>query len=131
MRRELGVSEQTDHRWRNRFGGLKVDDATLKRLLAEAGLEKAALKELTEGDFQARAGAAPPSITSSTRCGWANGWRAVRSGSLAPRIGARSRATRPRTRTGRLGTGSELGQMTIPATGTGGRITTPAARGRR
>jgi hypothetical protein len=48
--RELGVSEQTDHRWRNQFGGLKADDAkrlkdleqesTLKRLLADAELER-------------------------------------------------------------------------------------------
>src|SRR5271165_6673628 len=55
--RELGVSEQTYYRWRNQFGGLKADDAkrlkelerenaTLKRLLAEAELEKAALKEI-------------------------------------------------------------------------------------
>lgn len=60
--RELGVSEQTYHRWRNQYGGLKADDAkrlkelekqnaTLKRLLAEAELEKAALKELAEGNF--------------------------------------------------------------------------------
>ena len=57
----------TDHltrpyRWRNQYGGLKADDAkrlkelekqnaTLKRLLAEAELEKAALKELAEGNF--------------------------------------------------------------------------------
>ena len=55
--RELGVSEATYHRWRNQFGGLKADDAkrlkdlerenaTLKRLLADAELEKAALKEI-------------------------------------------------------------------------------------
>jgi putative transposase len=55
--RELSVSEQTYYRWRNQFGGLKADDAkrlkvlerenaTLKRLLAEAELEKAALKEI-------------------------------------------------------------------------------------
>ena len=60
--RELGVSEQTYYRWRNQFGGLKADDAkrlkelekqdaTLKRLLAEAELEKAALKELAEGNW--------------------------------------------------------------------------------
>ena len=47
---------------RNQYGGLKADDAkrlkelekqnaTLKRLLAEAELEKAALKELAEGNF--------------------------------------------------------------------------------
>lgn len=60
--RELGISEQTYYRWRNQHGGLKADDAkrlrelekqnaTLKRLLAEAELEKAALKELAEGNF--------------------------------------------------------------------------------
>src|SRR6478752_3345192 len=54
--RELGVSEATDHRWRNQFGGLKAEDAkrlkglerenaTLKLLLADAELGKAALKE--------------------------------------------------------------------------------------
>src|SRR5205809_984415 len=54
--RELQVTEATYYRWRNQFGGLKADDAkrlkdlerensTLKRLLADAELEKAALKE--------------------------------------------------------------------------------------
>lgn len=49
--RELGVSEPTYHRWRNQFGGLKAEDAkrlkdlerenaTLKRLLADAELGK-------------------------------------------------------------------------------------------
>jgi len=49
--RELAISEQTYYRWRNQFGGLKADDAkrlkdlerenaTLKRLLADAELEK-------------------------------------------------------------------------------------------
>ena len=60
--RELGVAEQTYYRWRNQFGGLKADDAkklkelerenaTLKRLLADAELEKAALKEIAQGNF--------------------------------------------------------------------------------
>ncbi len=60
--RELGVSEQTYYRWRNQFGGLKADDAkrlkdlerensTLKRLLADAELEKAALREIASGNF--------------------------------------------------------------------------------
>src|SRR3954465_206118 len=55
--RELQGSEQTYYRWRNQCGGLKADDAkrlkdlerensTLKRLLADAELEKAALKEI-------------------------------------------------------------------------------------
>ena len=59
--RELQVSEQTYYRWRNQFGGLKADDAkrlkdleensTLKRLLADAELEKAGLKEIARGNF--------------------------------------------------------------------------------
>jgi hypothetical protein len=47
------------HRWRDQFGGLKAEDAkrlkdlerensTLKRLLADAELEKAALKEIAK-----------------------------------------------------------------------------------
>ncbi len=49
--RDLGVSEASYHRWRNQFGGLKAEDAekledlerenaTLKRLLADAESEK-------------------------------------------------------------------------------------------
>ena len=60
--RELQVTEATYYRWRNQFGGLKADDAkrlkdlerenaTLKRLLADAELEKAALKEIARGNF--------------------------------------------------------------------------------
>lgn len=60
--RELQVSEPTFYRWRNQFGGVKADDvkrlkelerenATLKRLLAEAQLEKAALKEIARENF--------------------------------------------------------------------------------
>lgn len=60
--RQLGVSEQTYFRWRNQFGRLKAQDAkrlkelerenaTLKRLLADAELEKAALKEIAKGEF--------------------------------------------------------------------------------
>ena len=63
MCRELGVSEATYHRWRNQFGGLKAEDAkrlkdlerentTLRRLLADAELEKAALKEIARGNFR-------------------------------------------------------------------------------
>ena len=60
--RQLEVSEQTYHRWRNQYGGMKADDAKrlkelerengrLKRLLAEAELDKAMLKEMAEGNF--------------------------------------------------------------------------------
>ena len=60
--RELQVSEQTYYRWRNQFGGMNANDAkrlkdlerenaTLKRLLADAELEKAALREISRGNF--------------------------------------------------------------------------------
>lgn len=60
--RALGVSEQSYYRWRNQYGGLKAADAKrlkelevengrLKRLLAEAELEKLALKEIAKGEF--------------------------------------------------------------------------------
>ncbi|QDU59930.1 Transposase [Planctomycetes bacterium Pan216] len=58
----LGVSEQTFHRRRHQYGGMKADEARrlkeleqenakLKRLLAEAELDKAMLKELAKGNF--------------------------------------------------------------------------------
>ena len=64
--RQLNVTEATYYRWRNQFGGLKAEDAKklkhlekqnlqLGILLAEAELEKAVLKELAEGNFQATA----------------------------------------------------------------------------
>lgn len=52
----LGVSEATYHRWRNQYGGMKAEEAKrlkalemenarLKRLVAEAELDKAILTE--------------------------------------------------------------------------------------
>ena len=72
--RELQITEATYYRWRNQFGGLKADDAkrlkdlerenaTLKRLLADAELEKAALKEIateTSEPGTLAGGRAPP-----------------------------------------------------------------------
>jgi len=60
--KQLEISEATYHRWRAQYGGLKADDAKrlkelraentcLKRLLAEAELEKDALRELAKGTF--------------------------------------------------------------------------------
>ena len=60
--RHLEISDQTWHRWRNQYGGMKADDAKrlkeleketarLKKLLAEAELDKSMLKELAEGNF--------------------------------------------------------------------------------
>jgi transposase-like protein len=57
----LEVSEQTFHRWRQQYGGMKAEEAKrlkeledenkrLKKLLAEAELDKAILKEVLEGN---------------------------------------------------------------------------------
>ena len=58
----LEVSETSYHRWRNQYGGMKANEAKrlrelesenarLKKLLAEAELDKSMLKELAEGNF--------------------------------------------------------------------------------
>ena len=60
--RKLGVTEQAYYRWRKEYGGLKTDqarklkdlekeNARLKRLLAEAHLDKAMLQEVASGNF--------------------------------------------------------------------------------
>ena len=60
--RELGISEQTFHRWRNQYGGMKANDAkrlkelerenaTLKRIVADKELEVVALKEISRGNW--------------------------------------------------------------------------------
>jgi len=57
----LEVSEATFHRWRNQYGGMKSEEAKrlkelegenakLKKLLAEAELDKAMLKEALKGN---------------------------------------------------------------------------------
>ncbi|MEZ5281293.1 MAG: IS3 family transposase [Acidimicrobiales bacterium] len=58
--REFGIAESTWHRWLSQYGGMKADDAKrlkelesenaqLKKLLAEAELDKAMLKEIGVG----------------------------------------------------------------------------------
>jgi len=58
----LEISENTFHRWRNQYGGMKASDAKrlkelefenrqLKRLVADKELENLALKELAEGKW--------------------------------------------------------------------------------
>ena len=60
--KQLEVSEQTLHRWRAQYGGLKADDAKrlkqlerengrLKRIVADQLLENQALKEIARGNF--------------------------------------------------------------------------------
>lgn len=58
----IGVKEQTYYRWRGEYGGLKSDQAKrlkelerengrLKRLLSDAELDKAILREATNPNF--------------------------------------------------------------------------------
>jgi len=60
--RVLGISESSFYRWRERYAGMSVPDAkhlrelekenaTLKRLLADVELEKAALKVIAQGKW--------------------------------------------------------------------------------
>lgn len=60
--RHLEVAESTWHRWLSQYGGMKASDAKrlkelegenarLKKLLAEAALDKAMLREISEGNF--------------------------------------------------------------------------------
>lgn len=60
--RELGISEATFHRWRNRYGGmssqeakrlkeLEKENARLKKLVAEQALDIDILKEVNRGNF--------------------------------------------------------------------------------
>jgi transposase-like protein len=60
--KELEVSEQTFHRWRNQYGGMKADDVKrlkelerentrLKTIVADQALECQALKEVARGNW--------------------------------------------------------------------------------
>ena len=60
--KELGISEQTFHRWRNQYGGMKADDvkrlkelerenSSLKAIVADQALEVRALKEVARGNW--------------------------------------------------------------------------------
>ncbi len=60
--RELGISEQTYYRWRQEFGGMKVDqarrfkelekeNARLKRAVANLTVDKLILEEAARGNF--------------------------------------------------------------------------------
>jgi putative transposase len=60
--KQIGITDQTYFRWRKEYGGLKVDqakrfkeleqeNARLKRLLADAELDKAILREAARPNF--------------------------------------------------------------------------------
>ena len=60
--RDIGISEQTYYRWRNEYGGMKVDQARrlkelevengrLKRAVANLTVDKLILEEAAKGNF--------------------------------------------------------------------------------
>jgi transposase-like protein len=60
--KKLEVSEQTYHRWRNQYGGMKApemkrlkelekENLTLKRVVADQALDLRVLKDIAEGNF--------------------------------------------------------------------------------
>ena len=60
--KRIGVAEQTYYRWRKAYGGMKVDqakrlkeleveNARLKRAVADLTVDKLILKEVTEGKY--------------------------------------------------------------------------------
>lgn len=60
--RQIGVTDQTYYRWRKEYGGVRTDqakrlkeldreNARLKKLLAEAELDKAILRDAAAGNF--------------------------------------------------------------------------------
>ena len=60
--RQIGVTEQTFYRWRNEYGGLKIDqvkrlkqleteNTRLKRAVADLTLDNQILREAAEGNF--------------------------------------------------------------------------------
>ena len=62
MAKALEVSEQTFHRWRNQYGGMKAEDVKrlkelekenreLKQIVADKELDIRAYKEIAKGNF--------------------------------------------------------------------------------
>lgn len=60
--KKIGITDQTYDRWRKEYGGIRTDQAKrlkdlekentrLKRLLADAELDKAILREAASGNF--------------------------------------------------------------------------------
>jgi len=60
--RQLGISQETFHRWRSQYGGMKADamkrlkeleqeNARLKRIVADQAVDISILKEASRGNF--------------------------------------------------------------------------------
>ena len=135
--RELEITESTWNRWRSTYGGMKAagvkrlneleaENARLKKLLAEAELDKAMLKDLAEGKWRPRTAGGLLWCGCGTGSGCHSGGRARWWASIAGPSGARRR--RVSTRMSPLGSGCAASRSPIPA-GDGARPTTsPPAR---
>ena len=89
LARRHGVDENTLYRWKAKYGEmdvseakrlreLEVENAKLKRLLADAMLDKAALKELLPATFQL------PRVKRATGLAWNQRPTSVKCANLAP-----------------------------------------------
>ena len=140
--KQVEISEQTYHRWRNQYGGMKADDAKrlrelerenarLKRIVADKELEIDALKEIARGTGKpvapARGGPHVAGPLGSRRreavrmlqdpSDCRNGGHAGSPASTAPRSAASRRAAAATTRSGRSCTPS---RVATPAGATAG-----------
>jgi len=137
--RELGVSEATYHRWRNQFAGLKAENAerlkdlerenaTVKRLLADAELEKAGLREIAAGNLSARSAGERLFVTSSGCRGSASASPAAWPGNTAPPNAMNLCQGGQRIRMHRFGSGCAPTPRPILVAGSGPLTMTPVLR---
>jgi len=112
----LEVSEQTFHRWRAQYGGMKADEAkrlrlerenaSLKRIVADKELENVALKEVANGTDESQVrtcGCTPAGIFSflapcghpATRLRYSSSAARARARSIASRCSRLRRLLRP------------------------------------
>src|SRR6266567_5690296 len=100
--RQIGVSEVTYYRWRQEFGGLKIEqvkrlkeleleNSRLRKAVSDLTLDKLILQEAARGNFEAPRVAVPALSRSERSCMSPSVAPVRRSGSIARR-NARSRA---------------------------------------
>jgi putative transposase len=103
--KELGISENTYHRWRNQYGGMKADDAKrlkelerenrqLKAIVADQALENRALKEIAK-----ETGEPSPSAPGGRDAPWPP-WRQRALGVPSDRAASLDRTVRAHARRG-------------------------------
>src|SRR5204862_7366950 len=91
--RQIGVSEVTYYRWRQEFGGLKIEqlkrlkdleleNSRLRKAVSDLTLDKLILQDAARGNFYAPRAAAPASSRSEHSCMSPTGAPVRRSGSL-------------------------------------------------